>query len=214
MRINDFIARFFSFLLQPMLMPTYSIALLFLYANFNALFYNHIWRFLVPVLVLTFVIPCLFVFVLYKMKYIRSLSLSSRNERILPYLIFIFGNISLFFFFYSSQIFYWFLGLLAAPIIIAFCGFIINLFWKISTHMLGLGGLLGGVMAVSFHVKNSNPYILFIALFILSGLLGVCRLYLRKNTAAQIYVGFFLGFALAYASVLGGIYYMLVAIGY
>lgn len=213
MRFNDSLAKSFSVVLQPLLMPFYSVALLFVYANFNALFYSYAWRFLLPVLVLTFVIPALFVGVLYKLKYIRDMSLSNQTDRILPYLIFIFANGSLFFFFYSSQIFYWFLGLLAAPIVIALGGLIINFFWKISTHLMAIGGLIGGVMAVSFHVKNSNPYILFAALFILAGFLGVSRLYLRANSAAQIYVGFLFGFLVAYASVLGGLYYMFMQLG-
>lgn len=75
--------------------------------------------------------------------------------------------------------------------------------------MLGIGGLIGGILSVCFNVKGSNPMLLFAILFVLAGLLGVCRLYLRANSAAQVYVGFIIGFVLAYASVFGGLLLML-----
>lgn len=208
-RIGQNIARIFSAVFQPLLMPFYSLALLAVYTNFYELYLGQILRFLVPTLLFTLFIPALFIFVLRKMRYIRDSNLEYRPDRTLPYIIFIISNISLTLFFYNSHVFYWTLGLIAAPVFIAFAGLIINFFWKISAHMLGIGGLIGGVMSVCFNVKGSNPMILFAVLFILAGFLGVSRLYLRTSTAAQVYVGFIIGFVLSYASVFGGLLLML-----
>ncbi|WP_139262111.1 hypothetical protein [Dysgonomonas macrotermitis] len=139
------------------------------------------------------------------MRYVRDLALSDRVDRIMPYMIFIVSNLSLTYFFYQSHVLLWFIGLVIAPAVIALAGLIINFFWKISAHMLGIGGLLGGVLSVCFHVKATSPVFLFAILFILAGLLGVCRLYLRASTAAQVYVGFLVGLVLAYGSVYGGL---------
>lgn len=195
-------------LFQPLLMPLYSIALLVLYTNFYDLYPGQMFKFLLPTVIFTFIIPSFFIFVLKKMRYIRDYALAYAPDRSLPYMIFIISNISLTLFFYNSHVFYWTLGLIAAPAIIGLVGLIINFFWKISAHMLGIGGLVGGVFSVCFNVKGTNPIALFAILLILSGLLGVCRLYLRGSSASQVYVGFILGFVLAYASVFGGLLLM------
>ncbi|PXV62516.1 hypothetical protein CLV62_11958 [Dysgonomonas alginatilytica] len=208
-RIGQNIAKCFSAIFQPLLMPFYSLALLAVYTNFYHMYAGQILRFLIPTLLFTLFIPALFIFVLKKMRYIRDYSLEYAPDRTLPYMIFIISNISLTLFFYNSHVFYWVLGLIAAPVFIAFTGMLINFFWKISAHMLGMGGLIGGILSVCFNVKGSNPMVLFAILFILAGILGVCRLYLRANSAAQVYVGFIIGFVLAYASVFGGLLLML-----
>lgn len=208
-RIGQNIAKLFSAVFQPLLMPFYSLALLAVYTNFYQLYAGQILRFLIPTLLFTLLVPALFIFVLRKMRYIRDYNLEYGPDRTLPYMIFVISNISLTLFFYNSNVFYWTLGLIAAPVFIAFVGMIINFFWKISAHMLGIGGLVGGVLSVCFNVKGANPMLLFAILFVLAGLLGVCRLYLRANTAAQVYVGFIIGFVLAYASVFGGLLLML-----
>ncbi len=208
-KIGQGIARVYSTIFQPLLIPFYSLALLIVYTNFYQMYVGQILKFFIPTLLFTFVLPALFILVLKKMRYIRDFELSYAPDRTLPYLIFIISNVSLTLFFYNSHVFYWTLGLIAAPAIIALVGLIINFFWKISAHMMGMGGLVGGVLSVCFNVKGSNPMILFTILFILAGLLGVCRLYLRAHTAAQVYVGFILGFIIAYASVFGGVFLML-----
>lgn len=208
-RIGQNIAKLFSVALQPLLMPFYSLVLLGMYTNFYQLYPGQIFRFLIPALLFTFVIPSLFIFILREMKYIRDYNLSYAPDRILPYVIFIISNISLTLFFYNAGLFFWTLGLVAAPIFVAFIGMIINFFWKISAHMLGIGGLVGSILSVCFNVKSINPIVLFAILFLLAGMLGVCRLYLKANSAAQVYAGFVVGFLVAYASVFGGLLMML-----
>lgn len=207
-RIGSSLAKIYSFIFQPFLMPFYSLVLLLVYTNFFNLYVGQVFRFLLPVLVFTFVIPSLFTIVLVKMKYVRDISLTVQSERILPYMIFIVSNLSLTYFFYQVRVQFWFLGLIIAPAIIAFVGFLINFFWKVSAHMLGIGGIIGSVLAVCFHVKATNPIWLFAILFVLAGLLGVSRLYLRANTPAQVYGGFLLGTLLGYGSVYGGLVLM------
>jgi len=200
-RVGILMSKIISFILQPLLMPLYSVSLLFIYTNFFEVYHNQLLRFLIPIFTFSFFLPLLFIIVLWRLKYIRNLDDVTPSERVFPYLIFFTSNISLVYFFYSAGLYYWFLGLVAAPAVIALVGLIINFFWKISAHMLGIGGLIGGVLSVAFNVKGINPWILFVILFILAGILGVCRLYLRKSTPAQIYAGFIIGMVLAFGTV-------------
>jgi len=168
-------------------------------------------RIILPVFIFTYILPGLFICILWKLKYIRNLDLSEQWERTFPYLIFMMANISLTYFFYSASMYFWFLGLVIAPAFIALIGFIINYFWKISAHMLGIGGLIGGLMSVCYNVKGVNPFLLFIILFLLAGGLGTARLYLRKSTAAQIYMGFIIGFIIGFISVLFAVFTSILA---
>ena len=69
---------------------------------------------------------------------------------------------------------------------------IINFFWKISTHMVGIGGIIGTLIGLSFRT-NSNLSLLIIIFTIFSGLVGFSRLKLNAHTPSQIYLGFLMG---------------------
>lgn len=73
---------------------------------------------------------------------------------------------------------------------------IITLFWKISMHCVGIGGLLGlqVYMLYLWHpyagiVMNILPFFVISA-----GLVGTARLYLQAHSQKQIYVGYLVGF--------------------
>ena len=65
--------------------------------------------------------------------------------------------------------------------------------------MLGIGGLLGGIMGIA-QIHMMNPYWAFIIVFIIAGLLGTSRIFLRKHTPMQVYAGFCLGFACTFSA--------------
>lgn len=205
-KTGTIVCRFVSSLLQPLLMPLYSVLLLFLYTNFFSVYQGQELRIILPVFIFTYALPALFIFILWKLRYIRNIDLYEQWERVFPYLIFMMANISLTYFFYTAGMFLWFLGLVIAPAFVALVGFIINYFWKISAHMMGMGGLIGGIFSVCYNVKGVNPFVLFILLFILAGCLGSARLYLKKSTAAQVYIGFIVGFFIAFISVLVAVF--------
>lgn len=70
---------------------------------------------------------------------------------------------------------------------------IINLFWLISAHMIGIGGICGMMIAISSRLQINMHYTL-IALFFVAGLVAFSRLKLNAHSSAQVYAGFFLGF--------------------
>lgn len=200
-KIEKTIAHIFSIILHPFFMATYGVCLLFVYTDFKFLFAGQFIRFLAPVFILSFLIPANIIFLMKKAKLISDYDLKNKNERYLPFLAIFVCYGLMFFFFYNAHIFIWFLALLISPLILLIIASAINLFWKISAHMMGIGGLIGGVMSVSYYVKAINPYILFIILFILAGCLGVSRLILDRHTPAQVYAGFIIGFAITFISV-------------
>ena len=71
---------------------------------------------------------------------------------------------------------------------------LINIKFKISAHMVGIGGLLGSLISLSYLIKFDMTYF-YIAAIIIAGLIGTSRLYLKEHRPYQIYTGFLLGLA-------------------
>jgi hypothetical protein len=74
---------------------------------------------------------------------------------------------------------------------------IINIKWKISIHMIGIGGLIGTFFGLSTFLLV-DLRIQIIIFLIVSGLLGAARLTLGAHKPSQIYVGFITGFLCEY----------------
>ena len=150
------------------------------------------WQIIITVFAFTFMLPCLNIYLMYKLKRIHSITLSNQNERTFPYImtaIFYFG---LFYLFYD-------LRLWETIKIFVFCAgtailitALINLKYKISAHMVGLGGLIGMMASLSIILNYDVMPFILIAI-IISGLVGSSRIYLKEHTPSQIYTGFFLG---------------------
>ena len=89
------------------------------------------------------------------------------------------------------------LNFILATIITIFVALTITYFWKISIHMIGMGGLTGGLLAFAY-IFNLDIHLLFSALIISAGFLGVARLYLNAHTLSQVWSGFLLGFFIVF----------------
>lgn len=88
-----------------------------------------------------------------------------------------------------------------------FIGFFINSFTKISLHTIGMGGMLTGFIFMRYqfgynsfivNVSDNISYIvssdlLLIAIAIITGLVGTCRLIRKAHTEEQIYGGYIVG---------------------
>lgn len=199
------LARIISLVLHPIFMAIYGVGLLFVYTDFKYIFGNQISKFMIPVAIFSCLIPMFGIYLFKRTGYIYDFALSRKEDRFLPFLVTFLSYCLLFFYFYKAGLYSWFLGALAAPLILLILSAIINSYWKISAHMAGAGGLLGTVFSVSYNIKELNPYGLFIILIILVGALGVSRLILRRHTPAQVYAGFVLGLVVSYVAVwIGG----------
>ena len=80
---------------------------------------------------------------------------------------------------------------------------LINLRWKISAHMVGIGGLLGGITALA--VLHGLPLVPLLALLVLlAGALGSARLLDGGHTLWQVHAGAALGFICTHTTTLLG----------
>ena len=81
---------------------------------------------------------------------------------------------------------------------------LITLKWKISAHMVGIGGVLGAICGLTT-LHGLNTFFVIAGLILVAGILGTMRLLITDHTPAQIYAGTALGVACTYASVIFGI---------
>ena len=145
------------------------------------------------VFISTFILPLsILPFMRYK-GLISTWNINNRQERIIP--LFITGV------FYSLA-FYWLLKINVLPKFILQCmlacaisvfiTLIISLFWKISIHMLGVGGLTGITIAL-LYMQGVNIHIYLMASILVAGFLGSARLKLNAHSPMQVYSGYLLG---------------------
>lgn len=190
------VARIISLLLHPMFVITWGMLLMF---NLNAYFVLIVpselrWTIILLVFGNTVLLPAILIWIMAKRNLISSLELPVREERTWPYLIFAVFYASTYFLMRNiglPQLYYLFIAGALATIVLAT---IINLFWKISIHMIGIGGLTGGFLVLSYRSLINEP-LLIIGLILLSGLVGFARLQSNTHSPAQVYTGYLLGLA-------------------
>ena len=194
-------SHFISSIFQPLLMPIYSVALLFVYTHFQFVYGAQFLSLILPTTLFTFLIPGVLIYIMLRLGIISDLSLLKRSDRFAPYAVTMLSFGYLIYYYYNLGLPTWFLMMLVAPIITMIIATVITLWWKISAHMFGISSLMGGVMGVCYFVEKSNPSYLFMLLFLVAGMVGTSRLILKRHTPGQVYAGFMLGFVVSFASV-------------
>lgn len=143
----------------------------------------------------TILFPLLIIWLMKRQGLIRSFRMETRQERIYPYLviaIFYFLNFNMFRQL-ELPVMYIYYTLGAALLLVTVI--IVNLWWKISIHMIGMGGIVGLLCGISLRMGMDMSF-LIMAAFMLSGIIGYARLKLASHNSSQIYVGFLAGAAI------------------
>lgn len=189
-------ARIISVLFHPVFMPLAGVFILLNYGGWLNLLPPEGKRYIFLVVVLsTVVLPLIMMPILLKTKIISNYLLTESSERRIPLLI-----VALL---YLVGAFV--LQKIDAPVILSLflngssmvilTVAIINWRWKISTHMAGIGGVTGMVLAISIRWMLNEEMVLAI-LFLAGGLTGYARLREDDHTPAQVYVGYLVGFGI------------------
>jgi len=192
-----------SVIFQPIFVPLYSLIILF-----NANTYityavqPEIKKFIFLVTVLnTIILPIGVFYYFYRAKLIQSLHMHTAKERSLPFLSTLVFHMSTFYLFTKVPMPDLFQNLVLGAAISVTAAFIINLKWKVSIHMLGMGGIVGTIIGLILRYQvDAMPLVM--ALVLVSGIVGFARLKLNAHTPLQVYVGFVLGTLILTGSVI------------
>ena len=193
------LAEIFSYAMHPLFLPLYGLFFIFnsnsVFAFIPAVAKNYCY-------VVTFVclclLPVLTLPLFKKLRLIQSYHLSDRKERIYPVIV---------------SVFLCFSGILSDTaaslhqhrtadvfgVDYCFVRFaIVTLRWKMSMHMTAIGAVCGFLLIIGFRYFG-DVRTTFMGLLCLAGLLGTCRLYLKKHNPAQVYAGFVFGLSFVFA---------------
>lgn len=141
----------------------------------------------------TFLLPAANCYILLRSGYIKSLRMETKEERRLPYVI-----TSLFYFseYYllslNDSIPFLLKIIVLGATLCVIITLVINMVWKISAHMMGIGGLAGMLIALT-QVFESGLNLTLILVFLMAGLIGYSRLRLGEHRPLQVYAGFLVG---------------------
>lgn len=161
---------------------------------------------LILIAVGTFGVPAILMYLLVRSGLIPDLYLDNRLDRRLPYL-FTAGIYAFVTFLFANR-----LQLISetSPEIAILLGSITlsillvgltSLYWKISAHSVGIGGVLGTLIAITVKFGESD-LVLILALFtFLAGLIMSARLHLNSHTLLQVNVGLLTGITLSMLTV-------------
>ncbi len=188
------IARALSYILHPLLIPTYAVLLLLnlpFYLTFALSLEIRIWL-MILVFSFTFLIPVAAIITLGYFKMISSPELEDSRERTLPLLITSASYFALLYVLRNSGIPSYFLYFIYGAIFILLTGLIINLFYRVSIHTLAWGAAVASFIGISVRMGIDIPAIIMITILV-AGLAGFARLKLNAHNSTQVYLGFIAG---------------------
>jgi len=183
-----------SYLFHPLLIPAYVMALLLNINNSNLLLVPVVYKIILLgiVFLTTVLFPLLFTYLLLRINMISSFFLHKREER-----IYVILAVSIFYYLtyyllkgiHLSVIFgYFMLG----STLLAILTLVINFYFRISLHMIGIGSVPGLFLGLSLKFGINFNGVLMAGIFA-AGMIGFARLRLNAHSPAEIYSGYLLG---------------------
>lgn len=188
-------AKVVSYVLHPLFVPGYIF--LFLVKEFPYEFPGITeWQLkmrLFGVFWMTAFFPAFAVFLLWRLKFSKSIFLRTQKERIVPYVI------TMFFYwwmYYLSRNFtdqpvvlkFFFLGIFLCTV----AGLILNNYFKISLHGMGAGGALAAIILIAMHYHAPLGIPISVTT-LLAGLVCTSRLIVSDHSQKEVYVGLLVG---------------------
>jgi hypothetical protein len=194
MKMNLGWARLASMIFHPMIIPTLAVIILFSipsYITFSTPL--QVRRIIIGlVFVNTCIAPFLIIFLMKKAKIVSDLMLTERLERIYPTVVSAFFYLFTYYLIKQANLTFMLSYFIMGATILVLIGFLVSYIWKISFHMLSIGGFTGFLISISI-VLGHEMHLMIITVILISGMLGSARITLNAHTPSQVYVGYLMG---------------------
>ena len=184
------LSKLISIILHPIFMPILALYLSLRQVPSIGFAITNYQNYIYLVLIFsTVILPLISIFFLIKSGKVSSLEMSNHKERSVPLFrtalwmglgYYILENILVFSPIIKAE--------LIGAISIILIASIISKYWKISLHLLGIGGLVGVLIALEIIYGNLQH--LIIIFILLSGVLAMARIKEKAHNYPQVYVGF------------------------
>lgn len=196
--MEKIIARIIQVVFHPLLISVLGVIVLFR-TNLYVAFITEQMRqvILYSTIASTCLIPLIFIFSLHWVKK-YFYEKESTSEVSIIYLIIAICYYSMYYFLSKMPLTAFYkMGFLAGTLVLISLS-LISLRWNISSFMAGVGAIAG--ITVAYMLRFGGYNLLFLAAVLMAGgLTGFSRLSLEKNTPAQVYAGYLLGFGILFS---------------
>lgn len=185
-------ARVISAIFTPFSIPFLAFLILFLFSYLRIMPIQYKLIVLGVVYCFTILMPTLTIFLFRKINGFSPEDLGERKRRFMPFLLTITSYVFCLVMMHRLNIPWYMTGIILAALIMMVICIVVNLKWKLSEHMAGVGATVGGLVSFSA-LFGYNP-VWWLCLFILiAGVLGTARIILQHHTLGEVLVGFAVG---------------------
>ncbi len=182
----------FSYLLHPLFIPLYG-TLVYLFCVENSFENVQKYLMLIQIVLITILIPMLFLYLLKIIGKVDSIMVSDISQRKMPLIIQFFLMALLILKSITiervPELFFFFFGGMVSTFIAILLLFLRS---KASIHMIGIGSLTVFVIGISIHNYN-NMLVPISLLILLNGVVASSRLAMKAHTVKELLIGFLLG---------------------
>ena len=186
------VARITSIVFTPFSIPFLAFLVLFLFSYLRIMPILYKGIVLGIVYCFTILTPTITIFLFRKINGFARQELSERKKRYVPILLTIISYVFCLLMMRKLNIPWYMTGIIFVSLVISIICILVNLKWKLSEHMAGMGGIIGG--RVSFSALFSYNPVVWLCLFILiAGILGSARIVLGHHTLGEVLSGFVVG---------------------
>lgn len=193
--MNKLAAKIISIALHPIAMPSFLMLALFNSGTLVSFYPASVkLRIFLLIFVYTFALPLLMLPIFLRQRLVKTIHMFNHTERIIPFLFaFLFYAFSVYTLMGIQGLWVVKMFMLASSIAV-FITLAVSFFWKISAHMVGMGGATGFLLVLNLRLGADILEFMILAL-LLSGAVGTARLSLDEHSPSQIYTGYFVGLA-------------------
>ena len=185
-------ARAISAIFTQFSIPFLAFLILFLFSYLRIMPIQYKLIVLGVVYCFTILMPTLTIFLFRKINGFSPEDLGERKRRFMPFLLTITSYVFCLVMMHRLNIPWYMTGIILAALIMMVICIVVNLKWKLSEHMAGVGAIVGGLVSFSA-LFGYNP-VWWLCLFILiAGVLGTARIILQHHTLGEVLVGFAVG---------------------
>ena len=188
------IAKVLSTVFRPSYYPTVGTLFLLFFTYLNLFPQDSKLFLLVLVFLFTVGFPALGIFIYRRLHHWSALELRKHHKRAIPYIIHIFCYLCLMHIFYVFHIPHFLMALIGISLLIQCVCVVVNVWWKVSIHSAGTGGVIGALMIYSI-IFGFNPIWWLSLAILVSGCVMTSRMILRQHTLAQVLGGTLIGIA-------------------
>ncbi len=189
-------ARIISGVFTPFSIPFLAFLVLFLFSYLRIMPTQYKLIVLGIVYCFTILLPTITIFLFRKINGFDIKEMSLRKRRYVPFLLTILSYIFCLLMMHRMNIPWYMTGIILAALLVQIICVIVNLKWKLSEHMAGMGSIVGGLISFSA-LFGYNPVWWLCVFILIAGVLGTARIILGHHSLGEVLFGFAVGFICA-----------------